>query len=236
MVKQIQIRMVGDSPFGYRGFLIESKSGPVWLWGTSAEHNVLYDYQVSHASNVFMGVIQHETAYYQGNPNALSPYTSQTTYTDPTFAECTQSNCARTWALRVIDSTNVFLYGGGLYNFFDNWSSACLDREECQERMIDGEKKNPSSPRIYRNHRRRKSLTYPKQYKTAQMSTCGPLARRDRLTLFRTRHTLSCHKQVTRTRSVRRLCFSRRRIYNPRGLGRGRKVPAPRGSMGQRAG
>ena len=85
-----------------------------------------------------MGVIQHETAYYQGNPDALSPYTLQPAYTDPTFAECTQANCARTWGLRVINSTNVFLYGGGLYNFFDNWSSTCLDMENCQERMIDG--------------------------------------------------------------------------------------------------
>lgn len=84
-----------------------------------------------------MGAIQHETAYFQGNPTALSPYTPQAVYNDPTFADCDQFNCARTWAIRVINSTNLFTYGGGLYNFFENWNSACLDTESCQERMID---------------------------------------------------------------------------------------------------
>ena len=30
-----------------RGILIESENGPVWMYGTSAEHSVLYNYQVS---------------------------------------------------------------------------------------------------------------------------------------------------------------------------------------------
>ena len=101
------------------------------------EHSVLYDYQISDASNVFMGLIQHETAYFQGNPTALQPYTIQSAYNDPDFAECTQFNCDRTWGLRVVNSTNVFMYGGGMYNFFENWNSACLDYEDCQERMVD---------------------------------------------------------------------------------------------------
>jgi glucan 1,3-beta-glucosidase len=122
-----------------RGFLIESADGPVWLYGTAAEHNALYDYQISHASNVFMGIIQHETAYYQGNPKALSPYNPQDAYTDPTFEECQTSNCPRTWGLRVINSENVFMYGGGLYSFFNNWDASCLDNENCQERMVDRE-------------------------------------------------------------------------------------------------
>jgi glucan 1,3-beta-glucosidase len=129
--------LLSHSHLIYRGFLIESRDGPVWLWGTSAEHNVLYDYQISHANNVFMGLIQHETAYYQGNPTALSPYIIQDRYTDPAFEECTTFNCPRTWGLRIINSTNVFTYGAGLYNFFENWDSACLDNEDCQERMVD---------------------------------------------------------------------------------------------------
>jgi glucan 1,3-beta-glucosidase len=85
-----------------------------------------------------MGVIQHETAYFQGNPNALTPYTPNPTYTDPTFSDCSQSNCARTWGLRMVNSTALFMYGAGLYNFFNNWDSAnCLGTEACQERMVD---------------------------------------------------------------------------------------------------
>lgn len=155
-----------------------------------------------------MGLIQHETAYYQGNPTALKPFTAQTAFTDPTYAECTQFNCARTWGLRVIDSTNVFTYGAGMYNFFENWNSACLDTESCQERMVDRE--NPPPPqkklplKVYETN-------VCEQCKTARMSTYGPSAPRDRASSFPTRHTPSCRKQAIRTHFVRRSYFSRRR-------------------------
>lgn len=108
------------------------------MYGTAAEHSVLYDYQVSHAQNVYMGHIQHETAYFQGNPNALIPFTPQASWTDPTFDDCIQANCARTWGLRFVNATGIRVYGAGLYNFFENWSTqACLGTESCQERMVD---------------------------------------------------------------------------------------------------
>ena len=44
-----------------RGVFIESAQGPVWLYGTSAEHSQLYNYQLSGAQNVYMGAIQTET-------------------------------------------------------------------------------------------------------------------------------------------------------------------------------
>lgn len=43
-----------------RGFLIESKK-PSWLYGTAAEHSMLYNYQVANAENVYMSSIQTET-------------------------------------------------------------------------------------------------------------------------------------------------------------------------------
>ena len=43
-----------------RGVLIES-TGPVWMYGTASEHNVLYNYQVQNAKNVYMTLIQTET-------------------------------------------------------------------------------------------------------------------------------------------------------------------------------
>ena len=121
-----------------RGFLFESENGPLWLWGTAAEHSVLYNYQFSHASNVFMGVIQQETAYFQSSPHALSPFTSNPTYTDPTFSNCVNNNCAKTWGLRIINCTSIFQYGAGLYSFFENWSTTnCLAAENCQQHMVD---------------------------------------------------------------------------------------------------
>lgn len=45
--------------YAARGLLIESDVA--WLWGTSVEHNVLYQYQLSGAKNIVMGMIQTES-------------------------------------------------------------------------------------------------------------------------------------------------------------------------------
>lgn len=112
--------------------------GPNWLYGTSAEHSTLYNYQWANAKNSFAGVIQTETAYFQGNPNALSPFEPQSAYSDPAFDDCTNNNCARTWGARFVNSSDIFVYGTGLYNFFENYNTAtCLGTESCQERMVD---------------------------------------------------------------------------------------------------
>jgi glucan 1,3-beta-glucosidase len=120
-----------------RGVLIESTKG-VWLWGTASEHNVLYNYQISNAANVYMALIQTETAYFQGNPDSKTPFTVNARFKDPSFdALCAgKTNCARTWGVRVTDSTNVFVYGAGLYSFFDNYSQVCLNTQSCQEHMV----------------------------------------------------------------------------------------------------
>jgi glucan 1,3-beta-glucosidase len=123
--------------FNGRGVLIESQ-GPVWLYGTSSEHHVLYNYQISNARDVFMGFIQTETAYMQSKPNSLtSGFTPNQVYADPTFADCTTDTCKKTWGLRVVDSSDVFVMGGGLYSFFENYDQTCLQTEDCQENMID---------------------------------------------------------------------------------------------------
>lgn len=44
-----------------RGVLIESTAG-VWMYGTSFEHSVLYNYQIANADSVYLGAIQSETA------------------------------------------------------------------------------------------------------------------------------------------------------------------------------
>lgn len=119
-----------------RGVLIESKN-PVWLWGTSSEHHQLYNYQVSHAQNVFMGLIQTETPYYQSNPNALTPYTPQKSWNDPDFSTCKTASCRKAWGLRVINSSDLFVYGAGLYSFFENYAQSCLNSEDCQENMVE---------------------------------------------------------------------------------------------------
>ncbi|CAK7264634.1 hypothetical protein SEPCBS57363_001176 [Sporothrix epigloea] len=124
--------------FNGRGVLVESQ-GPVWMVGTAAEHSVLYNYQLNSASSVYMGLIQSETPYFQGNPDASTPYASQVSLADPSFDSCTGATCARAWGLRIVNSTDVFVYGAGLYSFFDNYDQTCLDTESCQENIVSVE-------------------------------------------------------------------------------------------------
>ncbi|KAK6334538.1 hypothetical protein TWF730_003752 [Orbilia blumenaviensis] len=56
-----------------RGVLVESQ-GPSWFYGTASEHNVPYQYQLQGAKNIFMGLIQTESPYFQPNPMAPAPF------------------------------------------------------------------------------------------------------------------------------------------------------------------
>ncbi|KAM0738325.1 hypothetical protein ACQRIT_006062 [Beauveria bassiana] len=119
-----------------RGILIESTKG-AWLWGTSSEHSVLSNYQLTKAKNVYMGLIQTETAYMQGNPDAKVPFKYNAKYSDPDFSNCTGPKCARTWGLRAVDSSDILIYGAGLYSFFDNYDQKCVNGNDCQDHILD---------------------------------------------------------------------------------------------------
>ncbi|KAI1815988.1 glycoside hydrolase family 55 protein [Poronia punctata] len=121
-----------------RGVLIEAQK-PVWLWGTASEHSVLYNYQISNAKNVFIGLAQSETAYMQGNPDATQGVTLHEGYFDPNFKKtCNGSSrrCARTWGMRVTNSSDVFVLGAGMYSFFDNYAQECVNGQNCQDNII----------------------------------------------------------------------------------------------------
>lgn len=123
-----------------RGVLLETTQH-AWLYGTSSEHSQFYNYQVSHAQNIYMGLIQSETPYMQSNPTALAGgFTpNPTTYSDPDFSACTTTACKKAWGLRVYDSSDILVYGAGLYSFFDNYKQECLATESCQENMVSME-------------------------------------------------------------------------------------------------
>lgn len=118
-----------------RGVLIESQ-GPVWMYGTASEHNVLYNYQLSGAKDVFLALIQTETPYYQGNPDATTPFTVQSSFNDPDFSTCTEEGCKKAWGLRIVDSSDITMFGGGLYSFFDNYLQTCVAGQNCQLNMV----------------------------------------------------------------------------------------------------
>ena len=125
--------------FNGRGVLIEGQ-GPVWGFGTASEHSVLYNYQFSNASNIYLALIQTETPYFQGNPIATSPFEVNAKFDDPDFktscAGDTSGTCERAWGVRAVNSKDIFIYGAGLYSFFDNYNQECLKTQSCQANMV----------------------------------------------------------------------------------------------------
>jgi len=117
--------------YNTRGLLCESQ-GPVWMYGTAMEHNVLYQYNLNGAKNIFMGAIQTETPYYQ--PSTRTPFKTSHP-TDPTFCN-NDPTCNAAYGLVINNSTSVYVYSAGLYSFFKTWSQDCLTGQpNCQINM-----------------------------------------------------------------------------------------------------
>lgn len=114
-----------------RGIYSQSK-GPVWMIGTGSEHHTLYNYQLVGASNHYLGLIQTETPYYQPSPAPPSPFSIVSSYNDPSF-----SNQNAAWSLRVASSSNILVFGAGLYSFFQNYDQTCDNNFNCQQQILD---------------------------------------------------------------------------------------------------
>lgn len=132
-----------------RGILMESQ-GPSWIYGVSNEHSTLYNWQLSGAKNIFMGHVQSETPYFQGGSiSSLVPYTPNPRLfpSDPDFHACEALPlaearlCRSAWAMRIINSSNVYMYGGGFYSFFVDNNNACSNAKtgsfKCQDKLMD---------------------------------------------------------------------------------------------------
>ncbi|KAH8800676.1 pectate lyase superfamily protein-domain-containing protein [Xylogone sp. PMI_703] len=97
--------------------------GPSWFWSGAVEHSVLYEYNVQGASNVPFEHMQTESPYFQPAISANSVFPSNFEG-DPDFADCSSSDptCTMAWALYIANPTDIFVYGGGFYSFFDTYS------------------------------------------------------------------------------------------------------------------
>ncbi|CCX29619.1 pectate lyase superfamily protein-domain-containing protein [Pyronema domesticum] len=120
-----------------RGIYSESTNGPVWMYAAAAEHNTLYQYQLANTQNTFMSVIQSETPYFQSNPGADVPFASLAAWNDPSYAGCTTAACKKSWALRILNSKNILIYGAGLYSFFENYAQDCINPMTCQDSIFE---------------------------------------------------------------------------------------------------
>ena len=135
--------------FTGRSVLIESR-GPTWVHSASSEHAQLYQWQLAGAQNIYLGHIQSESPYYQAGIPSTQPYSTagKLYMNDPNFSNCpavaqpgaTEDMCNKAWALRIIQSRDVYVYGGGFYSFFKDYSDKCATTagaEECQNRLVD---------------------------------------------------------------------------------------------------
>jgi glucan 1,3-beta-glucosidase len=120
------------SIYSGRGILSES-AGPVWLIGTGAEHHTLYQYSLVGAKNHFMGLIQTESPYYQPNPAPPAPFSINSSFKDPSFP----SGQTSSWGLNVQSSTDIIVFGAGLYSFFQNYGQNCLTSYNCQNQILN---------------------------------------------------------------------------------------------------
>lgn len=127
--------------YSARGLLIESQ-GPTWLWGTSVEHSVLYQYQISSAKNVLLRLIQTESPYFQPVPKAPAPFSPGAFIGDPDFSDCGSStSCAVSWGVRIVDSESVYILSTGLYSWFQQYDQTCVNSgaNNCQTRIFQTE-------------------------------------------------------------------------------------------------
>lgn len=69
----------------------------------------------------------------QNNPNALSSFQPREDWFDPMFDKCFLPTCPKTYGLVIKKSTYIFIYGAGLYSFFNNYDSGCIVTGNCQQ-------------------------------------------------------------------------------------------------------
>ncbi|KAH7355068.1 hypothetical protein BKA65DRAFT_593140 [Rhexocercosporidium sp. MPI-PUGE-AT-0058] len=119
--------MMQNSVYVARGFLIESVR-PTWLYGTALEHAVFYQYNFHKAQNLFAGIIQTESPYYQPTPK---PPAHLQTHKEDELGGCDES-----WAVVMRGCANVLVAGAGLYSWFSTYSQDCIDVHTCQKVLM----------------------------------------------------------------------------------------------------
>ncbi|KAL0934896.1 LysM domain-containing protein [Colletotrichum truncatum] len=122
-----------------RGLLVESQAA-TWLYGTSSEHAVYYQYNLHHARNIFAGMIQTESPYFQPMPKAPAPFEGAVGRFagDPDYS-CAGDDfdgCDSSWALIMRGCQNIFIAGAGIYSWFDTYTQDCIGKHACQKALV----------------------------------------------------------------------------------------------------
>ncbi|KAH8812142.1 pectate lyase superfamily protein-domain-containing protein [Xylogone sp. PMI_703] len=132
--------MVQNTIYVARGFLIESTQ-PTWLYATASEHSVFYQYNFNKATNIFAGMLQTETPYFQPSPQPPAPFEAVVGDFpgDPDYTCASNdefSGCDESWSVIIRESENIFIAGAGLYSWFSSYAQTCIDTQECQKTLL----------------------------------------------------------------------------------------------------
>lgn len=123
-----------------RGLLVEASN--VFLYGTGVEHHAIYQYNFVGARNVVTSFIQTETPYWQPVPDVRNqPMPFNSALNDPNYSNCLPGNCDAL-GLRILNSSGMYIYGAGLYSFFNNYDTTCSNGggpENCQSQIFSVE-------------------------------------------------------------------------------------------------
>jgi hypothetical protein len=133
--------MIQNSVYVARGFLIESTTA-TWLYGTASEHSVYYQYNFNGARNIYAGMLQTESPYYQPMPKPPAPFSNVIGQFagDPSY-RCGNDfdGCDASWAVIVRKSSNLHFAGAGVYSWFSSYTQDCIDSQSCQKALIFAE-------------------------------------------------------------------------------------------------
>lgn len=91
------------------------------LYGTASEHSVFYQYNFHSASNIYAGMLQTESPYYQPTPpppapfaNVVGKFPGDPDYTCAAGDEF--SGCDESWSTIITGSENIFIAAAGIYS------------------------------------------------------------------------------------------------------------------------
>ncbi|KAF7359324.1 hypothetical protein MSAN_01274800 [Mycena sanguinolenta] len=143
--------------FAGRGILSESQ-GPVWMLGAACKMQSRLDLDIGFTDvprnlqlNISHFIIHNcsmrkntilpycklrrrVTPYFQPYTVTLPyPFNKSSEYGDPDFPP----DVTMAWALTVRSSTEIVVFGAGLYSFFSNYSQACLETRNCQNQIVN---------------------------------------------------------------------------------------------------
>ncbi|KAH0427929.1 exo-1, 3-beta-D-glucanase [Colletotrichum camelliae] len=132
--------MVQTSIYVARGLLVESVQ-PVWLYGTASEHAVFYQYNFHNARNIFAGLLQTESPYYQPTPQPPVPFQDVVDVFkgDPDYSHASRNEfngCDESWAVMMRGCANVSVAGAGVYTWFSTYTQECIDQHACQKVLV----------------------------------------------------------------------------------------------------